>query len=67
MIYYLMFIISGVLIDFKDLRNSDKKTDVIFYVGSMLIAVALGVFYYMDTNRMGIAGYLLKLFKEAGI
>ena len=67
MIYYLMFFITGILIDFKDLKNSDKKVDIIFYIISMLIVLGLGVFYYIDTNRMGIAEYVLNLFNLGGM
>ena len=62
-----MFFITGILIDFKDLKNSDKKVDIIFYIISMLIVLGLGVFYYIDTNRMGIAEYVLNLFNLGGM
>ena len=61
MIYYLMFMLGGILIDYKDLKNSDKKSDVIFYIFAMVIVLAIGVFYFINTDRMGIAEYILKL------
>ena len=67
MIYYLMFFVAGVLIDFKDLKNSDKKIDIIFYIIAMIIALILAFFYYSDTNRMGIAEYAIKLFGLGGM
>jgi len=66
-IYYLMFFVAGVLIDFKDLKNSDKKIDIIFYIIAMIIALILAFFYYSDTNRMGIAEYAIKLFGLGGM
>lgn len=62
MIYYLVFLCVGIFIDFNDLKNSDKKTDVIFYVIAVIICLILGIYYYTNTNRMGIAEYILKIF-----
>ena len=67
MIYYLMFFVAGILIDFKDLKNSDKKSDVIFYIIAMIIAVTLGVYHYIAPNRIGIAEYIIKLFNLGGM
>ena len=62
-----MFFITGILIDFKDLKNSYKKSDIIFYIIAMLVVVALGILYYSNTNRMGIAEYILKTFDLGGM
>lgn len=67
MIYYLIFFITGVFIDYKDLKNSDKKSDITFYIIAMLLAFGLGVFYFLDTNRMGISEYFLKMFNLGGM
>lgn len=67
MIYYLTLFIAGILIDFKDLKNSDKKIDSVFYVISMLLVLGLGIYYYTNTNRMGISEYILKLFRLGGM
>ena len=67
MIYYLMFFVAGIFVDFKELKNSNKKADVIFYIIAMVIAFALAVFHYVDTNRMGIAEYIIKMFGLGGV
>ena len=67
MIYYLVFFTLGILIDFKDLKNSDKKTDVIFYVTAMIVALGLAIFHYTDINRTGIAEYVINMFGLGGI
>ena len=67
MIYYLTLFITGILIDLKDLKNSDKKSDVIFYSIAMLLVLGLGIYHYLNTNRMGISEYVLKLFKAGGM
>lgn len=67
MIYYLMFFVAGILIDYKDLKNSDMKTDIIFYVIAMTIAFCIGIFHYSDPNRIGMAEYIIKLFGLGGM
>ena len=67
MIYYLLFFTFGILIDIKDLKNSDKKADRIFYIISMIIALVLAIFHYLDVNRIGIAEYAIKVFKLGGM
>lgn len=62
-----MFFITGVFIDFKDLKNSDRKSDLIFYIIAMLVALGLGIFYFLDTNRIGISEYFLKMFNLGGM
>lgn len=63
MIYYLTFFITAIIIDFKDLKNSDKKAEVIFYIVTMLFVLGLAIYYYLNTNRIGIAEYILNLFR----
>ena len=67
MIYYLIFFLAGILIDYKDLKNSDNKFDLIFYIIAMLATIALGIFYYINPNRIGIAEYIIKLFNLGGV
>ena len=67
MIYYLIFFVAGIFIDYKDLRNSNNKADIIFYIIAMIIALGIGVLHYIDPNRMGIAEYIIKLFNLGGI
>lgn len=66
MIYYLMAIAAGVLIDFKDLKESSKKSDIIFYIIAILLCVAIGIFYFADTNRDGLAEIFIKMFGLGG-
>ncbi|MBQ8042623.1 MAG: hypothetical protein IJ272_00540 [Clostridia bacterium] len=67
MIYYLMFFVAGVLIDLKDLKNSNKKSDIIFYITAMLIALSLAILHYINPNRTGIAEYIINMFGLGGV
>ena len=66
MIYYLILLTTGILMDFKDLKESNKKTDTIFYIIAMVICVALGAFYFLNPNRVGIAEIFVKMFRLGG-
>ena len=52
----------GIFIDFNDLKNSNKKADVVFYVIAIILWLMLGIYYFYNTNRMGIAEYILRIF-----
>ena len=67
MIYYLMFLVAGILIDIKDLKNSNKKADSIFYIIAMLIALGLAIQHYINPNRIGIAEYIINMFGLGGV
>ena len=67
MIYYLMFFIAGILIDVKDLKNSNNKIDIVFYIIAMLIALGLATIHYINPNRIGIAEYLINMFGLGGV
>lgn len=67
MIYYLMFFVAGILIDIKDLKNSNKKADIIFYIIAMLIALLLAILHYINPNRTGIAEYIINMFGLGGV
>lgn len=67
MIYYLILLTTGILIDFKDLKESNKKSDTVFYIIAMVICAMLGVFYFINPNREGIAEIFVKMFRLGGI
>lgn len=67
MIYYLIFFVAGILIDIKDLKNSNKKTDTVFYVISMVIALGIAILHYTNPNRTGIAEYIINMFGLGGV
>lgn len=67
MIYYLIFFVAGILIDIKDLKNSNKKTDNVFYVISMVIALGIAILHYTNPNRTGIAEYIINMFGLGGV
>ena len=67
MIYYLMFFVAGILIDIKDLKNSNKNADSIFYIIAMLIALGLAILHYINPNRTGIAEYIINMFGLGGV
>ena len=66
MIYYLILLTAGVLIDFKDLKESNKKSDIIFYIITIIICVAIGIFFFQNPNREGIAEVFVKMFGLGG-
>lgn len=67
MIYYLIFFVAGILIDVKDLKNSNKKSDIIFYIIAMLTALGLAILHYINPNRTGIAEYIINMFGLGGV
>ena len=62
MIYYIMFFVTGVFIDYFDLKKSNEKKDIVFYILSMTLALGIGVFCFSNVNRKGIAEYIIKIF-----
>ncbi len=67
MIYYLILLTTGILIDFKDLKTSSKKSDIVFYIIAMTVCAALGVFFFLNPNREGVAEIFVKMFRFGGI
>lgn len=67
MIYYLMFFAFAVCIDFKELKSSNKKADVIFYILSMTLALGLAIIYYINPNRIGVSEYLVRILNLGGM
>lgn len=67
MIYYLMFFALGIFIDFKDLKSSNKKADIIFYIIAMIVALSIAIFHYINPNRIGISEYLVKILGLGGM
>ena len=55
MIYYVLVLASGILIDVKDLKESNNKSDLIFYILLTILALGLGIYYYIDPTRQGIS------------
>lgn len=66
MIYYLILLATGIFIDFKDLKESNKKSDSVFYLISIIICVCVGIFYFTNTNRIGAAELFVKMFGLGG-
>lgn len=67
MIYYLILLTTGILIDFKDLKESKKKSDIVFYVIAIIICIGIGIFYFVNPNRTGIAEVFVKIFGLGGV
>lgn len=67
MIYYLILLTTGILIDIKDLKDSNKKSDLVFYLIAMVICVIIGIFYFTNTNRAGLAEVFVKMFGLGGV
>ena len=67
MIYYLMFFAFGIFVDFKELKNSNKKTDIIFYILAMIFAFGLAIIHYINPNRTGVSEYLINFWGLGGM
>lgn len=67
MIYYILVLTSGILIDVKDLKQSNNKSDLIFYILLTILALGLGIYYYLDPTRQGISEYVIKMLNMEGV
>ena len=67
MIYYMLVLTAGILIDVKDLKQSNNKSDLIFYILLTILALGLGVYYYLDPTRQGISEYVIRLLHMEGV
>ena len=67
MIYYILVLAAGILIDAKDLKQSNNKSDLIFYILLTILALGLGVYYYLDPTRQGISEYVIRLLHMEGV
>lgn len=67
MIYYILVFTAGILIDVKDLKQSNNKSDLIFYILLTTLALGLGIYYYLDPTRQGISEYVIKMLNMEGV
>ena len=67
MIYYVLVLVAGILIDVKDLKESNNKSDLIFYILLTILALGLGIYYYIDPTRQGISEYVIKMLNMEGV
>ncbi len=67
MIYYVLVLTAGILIDAKDLKQSNNKSDLIFYILLTILALGLGICYYLDPTRQGISEYVIRLLHMEGV
>ena len=67
MIYYILVLTAGILIDVKDLKQSNNKSDLIFYILLTTLALGLGIYYYLDPTRQGISEYVIRLLHMEGV
>ena len=67
MIYYILVLTAGILIDIKDLKESNNKMDLIFYILLLVLALGIGVYYYIDPTRQGLSEYIIKLLNMEGV
>ena len=66
MIYYILVLTAGILIDVKDLKNTNNKRDLVFYILLVMLALGLGVWYYGDPTRIGISEYVIDVLNMEG-
>ena len=67
MIYYILVLTAGILIDVKDLKQYNNKSDLIFYILLTILALGLGIYYYLDPTRQGISEYVIKMLNMEGV
>ncbi len=67
MVYYILVLVAGILIDAKDLKQSDSKQDLIFYILLTVLALVLGIYYYLDPTRQGVSEYVIRLLHMEGV
>ena len=67
MIYYILVLTAGILIDVNDLKESNNKSDLIFYILLTILALGLGIYYYLDPTRQGISEYVIKMLNMEGV
>lgn len=67
MIYYVLVLAAGILIDVKDLKESNNKSDLIFYILLTILSLGLGIYYYLDPTRQGISEYVIKMLNMEGV
>ena len=67
MIYYILVLTAGILIDVKDLKQSNNKSDLIFYILLTILALGLGIYYYLDPTRQGVSEYVIRLLHMEGV
>ena len=67
MIYYMLVLAAGILIDVKDLKQSNNKSDLIFYILLTILALGLGIYYYLNPTRQGISEYVIKMLNMEGV
>lgn len=67
MIYYMLVLAAGILIDVKDLKQYNNKSDLIFYILLTILALGLGIYYYLDPTRQGISEYVIKMLNMEGV
>ena len=63
MIYFSLFYIAAIIMDFNILR---KTKNFAFYIAFMLVVLAIAIFYYTNQNGFKIAEYFINLFNMEG-
>lgn len=66
MIYYILVLTAGILIDVKDLKETNNKRDLVFYILLVMLALGLGTWYYSDPTRTGISEYVIDMLNMEG-
>ena len=66
MIYYILVLTAGILIDVKDLKETNNKRDLVFYILLVMLALGLGVWYYSNPTRIGISEYVIDVLNMEG-
>ena len=66
MIYYILVLTAGILIDVKDLKETNNKRDLVFYILLVMLALGLGIWYYSNPTRIGISEYVIDVLNMEG-
>lgn len=62
MIYFLMFTGLAIFTDYKCLKGCVKKSNLVFYISFVVIALTFAIYYYSNENGIKLAEIIIKLF-----
>ena len=63
MILFILFIVLLSIFEIMRLKKEKLKKEIIIYSVLACFTLALGIVYNLTTDRINLAGYLLKLFR----
>lgn len=59
-IFLVLYSVSGIIV-FRDIKKENSKRDMIVFAVLMVIALALGVFYFRDPYQKSLIEHFMEL------